>query len=105
MAADVGTLAAAAYPSPPNYSSPPHQAPSVSSLYDRAAMSSSLSPNPASQSSFGGGSPASQDKNPLSSLNLNFLKTLTEKRTTRGTWRIPARAWLINLMSARTNPT
>ena len=82
MAADIGTLAAAAYPSPPNYSSPPHQAPSISSLYDRAAMSSSLSPNSASQSSFGG-SPASQDKNPLSSLNLNFLKTLTEKRTTR----------------------
>ncbi|KAK5655411.1 hypothetical protein OQA88_5682 [Cercophora sp. LCS_1] len=80
MAADIGTLAAAAYPSPPNYSSPPHQ-----SSYDRAAMSSSLSPNPASQSSYSGGSPApaAQDKSPLSSLNLNFLKTLTEKRTTR----------------------
>jgi hypothetical protein len=81
MAADLGL--AAAYPSPPNYSSPPQHPPSISSLYDRAAMSSSMSPNPASQSSFSGGSPAAQDKSPLSSLNLGFLKTLTDKRTTR----------------------
>ncbi|KAK4451450.1 AP-1-like transcription factor [Podospora aff. communis PSN243] len=49
-------------------------------------MSSSLSPNPASQSSFGG-SPApgqGEDKSPLSSLNLGFLKNLTDKRTTHG---------------------
>ncbi|KAK4212985.1 AP-1-like transcription factor [Rhypophila decipiens] len=45
-------------------------------------MASSMSPNQSSQSSYGGG-PASHDKSPLSSLNLNFLKNLTEKRTTR----------------------
>jgi hypothetical protein len=77
MAADLGTLAASSYPSPPNYTSPPqHQKP---------AMSSSLSPNPASQSSFSS-SPApgqGEDKSPLSSLNLGFLKNLTDKRTTR----------------------
>lgn len=76
MAADMGPIAAAAYPSPPNYSSSPHSKPSISSLYDKAAMSTSISPNP-------GGS-AGQDKSPLSTLNLGFLKGLTEKRTTRG---------------------
>lgn len=48
-------------------------------------MSSSMSPNPTgSQSGYGGGS-SGQDKSPgpLSSLNLGFLKNLTEKRTTR----------------------
>ncbi|KAK3392938.1 hypothetical protein B0H63DRAFT_443228 [Podospora didyma] len=44
-------------------------------------MASSLSPNQ-SHSSFGGGGPSGQDKSPLSSLNLGFLKGLTEKRTT-----------------------
>lgn len=77
-----------AYPSPPNnYSSPPHQEPTTSSStlspYDRTTMASSMSPNQSSQSSYGGG-PASHDKSPLSSLNLNFLKNLTEKKTTRG---------------------
>ncbi|KAK3938046.1 AP-1-like transcription factor [Diplogelasinospora grovesii] len=45
-------------------------------------MASSLSPNQTSQSGFGGGS-SGQDKSPLSSLNLGFLKSLTEKRTAR----------------------
>lgn len=84
MTADLGMIAPAAYPSPPNYSSFPRQKPSVSSLYDRAAMASSLSPNPLSQSNLGGNGTSGQEKGPLSTLNLNFLKTLTEKRTTRG---------------------
>jgi len=79
MVADQETLAASPYPSPPNYSSPPQ--------HQKAAMSSSLSPNAASQSSFGGGSPAAasapgEEKSPLDSLNLGFLKNLTDKRTT-----------------------
>lgn len=43
-------------------------------------MAGSMSPNPPA---FGG--QAAQDKSPLSTLNLGFLKNLTEKRTTRGT--------------------
>ncbi|OIW35644.1 hypothetical protein CONLIGDRAFT_639901 [Coniochaeta ligniaria NRRL 30616] len=84
MAADLGPPIAAvtAYPSPPNSFSPPHTKPSISSLYDRAAMSSSLSPNHQSSQSPLGGS-AGQDKSPLSSLNLGFLKGLAEKKTTR----------------------
>lgn len=85
MAADLGhgpIAAVTAYPSPPNLFSPPHTKPSSSSLYDRAAMSTSLSPNHQSSQSPLGGS-AGQDKSPLSSLNLGFLKGLTEKRTTR----------------------
>ncbi|KAL1871065.1 hypothetical protein VTK73DRAFT_2261 [Phialemonium thermophilum] len=46
-------------------------------------MASSLSPDYPSNQSNGVPSIASQDKGPLSSLNLNFLKALTEKRTTR----------------------
>lgn len=47
-------------------------------------MASSLSPNRSSQSNYGGSNAPQQDnnKNPLSSLGLNFLKTLTEKKTT-----------------------
>lgn len=88
MDADLGPIAA--YPSPPNNrSSPPdnhrdNTTPSSTlSPYERVTMASSMSPNQSSQSSFGGG-PASHDKSPLSSLNLNFLKNLAEKRTTRG---------------------
>ncbi|KAL2134529.1 hypothetical protein VTI74DRAFT_11573 [Chaetomium olivicolor] len=44
-------------------------------------MASSLSLNHTSQRSFGGGS--TQEKTPLSTLNLDFLRTLTEKRSTR----------------------
>ncbi|KAK1764704.1 AP-1-like transcription factor [Phialemonium atrogriseum] len=44
-------------------------------------MAASLSPDQSNQSNFGG--PAAQDKGPLSSMNLGFLKSLTEKRTTR----------------------
>ncbi|KAK0613009.1 hypothetical protein B0T17DRAFT_499116 [Bombardia bombarda] len=53
-------------------------------------MASALSPNQSSQSSFGGG-PSSQDKSPLSSLNLNFLKNLTDKRTTTRDGQTPKR--------------
>ncbi|KAK4117157.1 BZIP-type transcription factor [Canariomyces notabilis] len=45
-------------------------------------MASSMSPNQTPPASLIGG-PSDQDKSPLSSLNLNFLKTLTEKRTTK----------------------
>ncbi len=82
MTADLGLLAAGAYPSPPSYPSPQRRKPSVPSLYDRTAMSS-LSPNQPSQHSFGGG-PSVPDKNSLSTLNLDFLRTMNEKRTTRG---------------------
>ncbi|KAB5581064.1 BZIP-type transcription factor, partial [Coniochaeta sp. 2T2.1] len=90
MAADLGRrpiAAVTAYPSPPNSFSPPHTKPSISSHYDRAAvMSTSLSPtnhHQSSQSPLGGGSASGQDKSPLSSLSLGFLKGLTEKKTTR----------------------
>ncbi|KAH6854639.1 hypothetical protein B0I37DRAFT_35690 [Chaetomium sp. MPI-CAGE-AT-0009] len=42
----------------------------------------SLSPSQPSQRGFGGG-PTGQDKTPLSTLNLDFLKSVNEKRTTR----------------------
>jgi hypothetical protein len=80
-------MMAAAYPSPPSQASPPAHKPSLGSLYERVAMSSSMSPGQyGKQPSDGGyGSPSGgQDKSPLSSLNLGFLKSLTEKRTTRG---------------------
>ncbi|KAH8893811.1 hypothetical protein GQ53DRAFT_644617 [Thozetella sp. PMI_491] len=53
-------------------------------------MASSASPNPnqPGQGGFGG---APDDKSPLSSLNLNFLKTLTERRTTRADGNPPKR--------------
>lgn len=82
MTADLGFIGAAAYPSPPHYSSAQHRKPSVSSLYDRATMAS-LSPNQASQRGFSAG-PSGQEKTPLSTLNLDFLKAVNEKRTTRG---------------------
>ena len=82
MTADLGLLAAGAYPSPPSYPSPQRRKPSVPSLYDRNAMSS-LSPNQPSPHSFGGG-PSVPDKNSLATLNLDFLRTMNEKRTTRG---------------------
>ncbi|KAI1757262.1 hypothetical protein F4782DRAFT_482033 [Xylaria castorea] len=69
MAANVGP--AASYPSPPQYS-PPSDKPMMDGTYEPNSMSSSSSPQA-----------TSNDKSPLSSLNLNFLKTLSEKRTTR----------------------
>lgn len=84
MAADSRGLGSAAYFSPPSYSSPSHQPSSVSSLHGRSAMSSSMSPDPGHSSSYGGAPSGSQDKGGLSSVNLGFLKNLTEKRTTRG---------------------
>lgn len=54
-------------------------------------MSSSMSPDQStSQSSPGEGS-SGQDKSPLSSLNLNFLKSLTEKRSTTRDGQAPKR--------------
>jgi hypothetical protein len=85
MAADSRGLGSAAYFSPPSYSSSSHQPSSVSSLHGRSAMSSSMSPDPGPSSSYGGAPSGSQDKGGLSSVNLGFLKNLTEKRTTRGT--------------------
>nr|XP_036583448.1 bZIP-type transcription factor [Colletotrichum truncatum]KAF6792491.1 bZIP-type transcription factor [Colletotrichum truncatum] len=82
----------ATYRSPPNQSSSPSRKQSSGSLYERAAMASSLSPDqygkapqqlPYSGGSGSGGGGSDQDKSPLSSLNLGFLKSLTEKRTTR----------------------
>lgn len=88
MTADLGFIAAAAYPSPPHYSSPQQRKASVSSLYDRAAMAS-LSPSQTTQRGFSAG-PSGQEK--LSTLNLDFLRTVNEKRTTRGMYiqRAPA---------------
>ena len=86
---DLGSAAAAAYPSPSNYSSPPAQKLSPGSWDRVAAMSmspeayGSKSPQP-SGSGGGYGSSSGQDKSPLSTLNIGFLKALTEKRTTRG---------------------
>ena len=69
--------AVAAYPSPPSHSSPPGRKASTPSLYDKAAMATH--PGQA----YGGTGGA--DNSPLSTLNVNFLKSLTDKRTTRGT--------------------
>ncbi|KAI0482316.1 hypothetical protein GGR56DRAFT_684936 [Xylariaceae sp. FL0804] len=66
--------AAESYPSPPGQYSPTDKL-TLGSLYEHNSMSSSSSPHGAH-----GGAP---DKSPLASLNLNFLKTLNEKRTTR----------------------
>ncbi|KAK6864659.1 hypothetical protein PG995_001187 [Apiospora arundinis] len=73
---------AGGYPSPPTYySSPNRRKPSLGSLYEQTqSMSSSSSPQAHSGGHAHGNS---QDKSPLSSLNLGFLKTLSEKRTTR----------------------
>lgn len=91
-------MIAAAYPSPPNHSSPPHK-PSLGSLYDRIPMSSSMSPDQYGQQPPSGSAytPGSADKSPLSSLNLNFLKTLSEKRSTRG--KTPANCLRLGLQS------
>ncbi|EXF80201.1 BZIP-type transcription factor [Colletotrichum fioriniae PJ7] len=83
---DLGNLAA--YRSPPNQSSSPARKQSVGELHERAAMASSLSPDqygkqPSQGQYGGGGSGSDQERGPLSSLNLGFLKSLTEKRTTR----------------------
>ncbi|KAI8275979.1 hypothetical protein K4K60_008223 [Colletotrichum sp. SAR11_57] len=87
---DLGNIAA--YRSPSNPSSSPARKQSSGSLYERAAMASSLSPDqygkapqqlPYSGGSGNGGGGSDQEKGPLSSLNLGFLKSLTEKRTTR----------------------
>ncbi|KAI0966323.1 hypothetical protein F4678DRAFT_298939 [Xylaria arbuscula] len=71
MTANVGP--AASYPSPPQYS-PPSDKPMIDGNYEPNSMSSSSSPH---------ATHGANDKSPLSSLNLNFLKTLSEKRTTR----------------------
>jgi hypothetical protein len=57
-------------------------------------MSSSMSPDqygkqPPSGSAYG--TPSGSDKSPLSSLNLGFLKSLTDKRTTRADGNPPKR--------------
>ncbi|KAI2619387.1 hypothetical protein GGS26DRAFT_595458 [Hypomontagnella submonticulosa] len=66
---------AASYPSPPTHYSPSDHKPSLSSLYEYVSMSTSSSPQNANS--------GQSDKGPLSSLNLNFLKSLNDKRTTR----------------------
>ncbi|KAI5861862.1 hypothetical protein GGS23DRAFT_611468 [Durotheca rogersii] len=58
-------------PPPTRYSPSDHRTP-LGSLYEHVSMSSSSSPH---------GAPS--DKGALSSLNLNFLKSLNEKKTTR----------------------
>ncbi|OLN95878.1 AP-1-like transcription factor 2 [Colletotrichum chlorophyti] len=83
---DLGAVAT--YRPPPIQSTTPASKQSASSLHERAAMSSSLSPDqygraPQQPQHGGAGSGSDQDKSPLSSLNLGFLKSLTEKRTTR----------------------
>lgn len=78
--------AVAAYPSPPNYASP-HYDPkfSMSSSMSPGQLSKQPSQSPYGAPASGSGSGASgQDKSPLNSLNLGFLKTLTDKRATRG---------------------
>ncbi|KAI1468918.1 uncharacterized protein F4812DRAFT_458442 [Daldinia caldariorum] len=61
-------------PSPPTHYSPSdHNKPSLGSLYEHVSMSSSASPPDDPQ----------HDKGPLASLNLNFLKSLNDKKTTR----------------------
>jgi hypothetical protein len=79
---------AAAYPSPPDYASPPDQR-SFGALYEGASMSSSGPPDPyagkqPAQGSYGGVSGTESDKSPLSTLNLGFLRSLTDKKITRG---------------------
>ncbi|KAI1818458.1 hypothetical protein GGS20DRAFT_528718 [Poronia punctata] len=66
MTANVGP--AASYPSPPQYS-------------DKSMMDGTY--DPMSSSSSPHATDGANDKSPLSSLNLNFLKGLSEKRTTR----------------------
>lgn len=87
MIADLGLVAAAAYPLPPNYSRLPLRKPSASSLYEPAAMASVSPSSQPSQPGFGGGGPSSSDGAAPSNVNLDVLKTLTEKRTTRGAWK------------------
>ncbi|KAI0013424.1 BZIP-type transcription factor [Xylariaceae sp. FL0662B] len=75
---------AARYPTPPTHYSPSDHKPSLGSLYEHVSMSSSPSP----LTSHGGAQPggpsgSGSEKGPLSSLNLNFLKSLNDKKTTR----------------------
>ncbi|KAK4103037.1 hypothetical protein N658DRAFT_522442 [Parathielavia hyrcaniae] len=79
MTANLGFIAATAYPSPPNYLSTSHRKPAVPRLFEWPAMASS-SPN--QPLSFGSG-PTGQDNAPLSTLNLDYLKNINEKKTTR----------------------
>lgn len=66
------------YPSPPTQFSPPHRKRSLGSLYEQTqSMSSSSSPSNAQLAGNG------QEKGPLNTLGVGFLKNLTEKRTTR----------------------
>jgi len=71
--------AARAYPSPPHFSSPTERNPSIQDPYDQDVKIMSSSMTPPSAGGYGG-----NDKSPLSTLNLGFLKSLTDKRTTRG---------------------
>lgn len=65
-----------AYPSPPTHYSLSDINLSLGSLYDYSPMSASpTSPNPEGS--------GSQEKGPLSSLNLSFLKALNDKKSTR----------------------
>jgi hypothetical protein len=72
----------AANQSPTTYQASPGRKPSLGSLYEQTQSMSSSSPT---QHNPGGGHVAGsgQDKGPLNSMNLGFLKTLTEKKTTR----------------------
>ncbi|KAI0136551.1 BZIP-type transcription factor [Xylariales sp. AK1849] len=71
----------AGYPSPPAFHSSPGRKPSLASLYEQTQSMSSTSP---SQHDGGGHHPGNgSEKGPLGSMNLGFLKTLTEKKTTR----------------------
>jgi hypothetical protein len=85
---DLGPIAA--YPSPPNYQSPPGHKASFSNPYDNMSMSPDQYGKQPAQGSYSGGPSSSRsgigvdDKSPLGSMNMNFLKTLTDKRTTRG---------------------
>ncbi|KAK1448439.1 BZIP-type transcription factor [Colletotrichum cuscutae] len=91
---DLGNLAA--YRSPPNQSSSPARKQSVGELHERAAMASSLSPDqygkqPSQGQYGGGGSGSDQERGPLSSLNLGFLKieqTGTTVSDEQFRWRI-----------------
>lgn len=79
--------ATAAYPSPPHSLKPPGRRGSFFSAHDKRGMSSSLSP-PYHQGPGNGAGPSDgSDRGPLGSLNLNFLKSLNDKRTTRGRQR------------------
>ncbi|KAK4189026.1 AP-1-like transcription factor [Podospora australis] len=54
-------------------------------------MASTMSPDQGTSQSSPGGASSSHDKSPLSSLNLGFLKSLTEKRSTTRDGQAPKR--------------